>query len=607
MCGIAGIINFKSKSIDNAKIECMIKQMHHRGPDSNGKYINSNIAFGFSRLAIIDLNEESNQPMVIENGNLIIVYNGEIFNYIEIKQELELLGHSFKTKGDTEVILRSYIQWGEDCVNKFNGMWAFAIYNKKTNCIFISRDRYGIKPLYYYFNNESFIFCSEIKPILTILNNKSEINENAIFNYLVFNRTDIDDSTFFKSIKKLKHGHSFVIKDSKVNLKRWYNLKDRHTKPFNSFEEYKNLLKDSVKIRLRSDVPIGVCLSGGIDSSSIVSLINELDYNNMNTFSAIYNKGDVGDEFKYIELYKNKVKNLHFTKPNFDGLIKDLDDFIQTHHEPVPSSSIYAQYKVMELAKNHVKVTLDGQGADESLGGYHYFFGIYFKELLLKFKWGKLIKELIKYRKINQSWHGIKSFFFFLMPSKLQTKLRIKRINYLTDTFIKSNIKSSNVSESIYSSKSLKNALIDHFEYKLEHLLKWEDANSMRFSIEARVPFLDHRLVEKTLSSDIDYFIHNGYTKKILRKAMKGLVPNEILWRADKIGFETPASEWFKTEKLKEFTFDILNSKEFRSRNIIDHKKALIMYSKHLNSEIDISQDIWKWINLELWFRYYID
>jgi asparagine synthase (glutamine-hydrolysing) len=608
MCGIAGIINFNSQSVNIASIDSMIKLMHHRGPDSNGKYIDSNIGFGFARLAIIDLNEESNQPMIIENGNLVIVYNGEIFNYIEIKQELELLGHSFKTKSDTEVVLRSYIHWGEECLHKFNGMWAFAIYNKKENRVFISRDRFGIKPLYYFHNNDSLIFCSEIKPILSILNNKPEINENAIFNYLVFNRTDLDDTTFFKNIKKLMHGHTFTIENSQVKLKRWYNLKERLAKPFNSPEEYKNLLKNSIEIRLRSDVPLGVCFSGGLDSSSIVSLINELEHDiTLNTFSAVYNRGDIGDESKYIELYKEKVKNLHLISPSFNGLIKDLNDFIKTHQEPVPSSSIYAQYKVMELAKNHVKVTLDGQGADESLGGYHYFFGIYFKELLLKFKWLTLIRELIKYRKINRSWYGIKTFFFFLFPSKLKTNIRIKSINYLTNTFIKDNVKSSNVSESLYSSKSLKDALIDHFEHKLEHLLKWEDANSMRFSIEARVPFLDHRIVERTLSLNPEDLINNGYTKNILRKAMIGIVPNDIIWRADKIGFETPASNWFKTDELKKNIYGILNSSEFKSRNIIDPEKAIKMYSKHLNGEIDLSQDIWKWINLELWFRNYID
>jgi len=261
----------------------------------------------------------------------------------------------------------------------------------------------------------------------------------------------------------------------------------------------------------------------------------------------------------------------------------------------------------MELAKGKVVVTLDGQGADEELAGYHYFFGFYFKDLLKNAKIGKLGGELFSYLKKHNSLYGLKSFVYFMLPKNLRTKTRIIEKGYLETDFSKKFSGNNSIAGNLYGSESLKEALLDHFEYKLEHLLKWEDRNSMHFSIEARVPFLDHRLVEKTLATSNDWVIQKGMTKYILREAMKGILPEKIRLRRDKIGFGTPEAEWFKSGSWQKIINDILESKSFKDRCIINPEKAKQKYASHLKGKIDISKEIWKWIHLELWFRMFID
>ena len=608
MCGIAGIVSLDNSLVKKESLDLMLSKIKHRGPDDCGTFIQNNFGLGFVRLSIIDLSPAGHQPMNSADGKYVIIFNGEIFNYLEIKNELEQIGFKFKTNTDTEVLLNAYIAWGKDCLHKLNGMWAFCIFDKIENKLFAARDRFGVKPFYFSQTNNQFLFASEISSILSVREQKPEANMTAIFDYLVFNRTDQNDQTFFKNIFTLKHGHSLFIEGNSFRIEEWYNLRKNLKHPFKTPHEYKNMLIDSVRLRLRSDVPIGVCFSGGLDSSSILSIIiNILERQNINTFSAVYKKGETGDETEFIEEYKNIVKNMHFTSPSAKSLYQDMHSFIKTHQEPIPSTSPYAQYKTMELAKTKVTVTLDGQGADEQLGGYHYFFGIYFKELFYKLKWGKLLKEILAYKKQHNSQYALKSFLFFLLPSFIRLKLRAKERGYLNNEFYARYKSTSITSDTIYNSKTLNDALIDHFEYKLEHLLKWEDRNSMHFSIEARVPFLDYRLVERTLSLTPESLLDNGTTKVILRESMKGLLPKKIRLRQDKIGFGTPESEWFRTIEFKNFILELLNSESFNKRGIINRNKAIKLFQKHLNYEIDVSREIWKWINLELWFREFID
>ena len=609
MCGICGILNFNGKPVEEPSIRKMMGEIKHRGPNDDGLYINENIGFGFVRLSIIDLSKSGHQPMFDESGRYIIIYNGEVYNYIEIREELKSKGYRFRSNCDSEVVLYSYIEWGKECLNKFNGMFAFVIYDIEKKKLFAVRDRFGIKPFYYYTDENTFVFGSEISAVISSLEKKPVQNDNVIFDYIIYNRTDQTENTFFKDVKKLQHGCFIEIVNNKIIKGKWYNLPDNLDKPFNGSEEFAELLSSSIGLRLRSDVPVGVCLSGGLDSSAIVSLLlKDFNKKDINTFSAIYEKeGHKYDESKYIYEYRDKLKNMFFTSPTSDSLMKDINNFVKAHNEPVTSTSHYAQFKVMELAKSNVVVTLDGQGADEMLAGYHYFFGLFFKELLKKAKLFKLSSEMFNYIRNHRDLYGIKTFLYFLAPSFLQTKARVMEKGYLTKSFYEGQSKDNVIVDNIYGANSLYEALINHFEYKLEHLLKWEDRNSMWYSLEARVPFLDYRLVEKTLSMDSSFKIKNGMTKYLLRDSMKNILPEKIRTRKDKIGFNTPEDEWFRTSVFENYINDILNSDSFRNRGYFDVKKTKELYKKHLEKKINISRDIWKWINTELWFRMFID
>jgi asparagine synthase (glutamine-hydrolysing) len=607
MCGICGIINFDNKPVEEGSLHTMMKTMKHRGPDDEGLFTENNIGLGFVRLSIIDLSLNGHQPMIDDSGQFVIILNGEIFNYIELRQELVFKGYHFKSDSDTEVLLYSYIEWGKGCLDKLNGMFAFSILNKKDKSIFLVRDRFGVKPLYYYQDNNSFIFCSEIPPILNVYNQKNEPDYQSIYDFLVYNRTDQADTTFFRNIRKLSHGCYIEIKNKKVVKNKWYSLREKLNYPALQPKEYLEMLSSSIQLRLRSDVPVGVCLSGGIDSSAITSILyNKFQLNDIHTFSAVYGNGEKGDETEYIGEYSTTLRNMYFTYPTAESLFDDQMSLVKAHAEPFPTTGIYAQYKVMQLAHGNVKVLLDGQGADEQLAGYHYFFGYYFKELFEKLRWLRLVSEIKHYLKNHKSTYALKSFGYLYLPHRIG--VNYKENNCALHSSFKDKIGDSSESlNSLIHSTTLNEALINHFEYKLEHLLKWEDRNSMWFSIESRVPFLDYRLVEATLSQQSDLIINKGNTKALLREAVKDFVPEKIRTRKDKVGFQTPEDVWFRKDLYKDFIYDLLDSGSFKNRNLIDNKYAISLYKRHLANEINISKDIWKWINLELWFQEYID
>jgi asparagine synthase (glutamine-hydrolysing) len=335
-------------------------------------------------------------------------------------------------------------------------------------------------------------------------------------------------------------------------------------------------------------------------------LLSDYQKKDLKTFSAVFPTSESIDESMYLDEYRDDLDNMFFTELSGRTLYNDLSSFLSAHSEPVPSTSIYAQFKVMELAKDNVVVTLDGQGADEQLAGYHYFFGIYFKYLLLNYKFKKLINEVYSYTKLHKSTYGLQMLTYFMLPKVIKSLVAYNKRGYIRKSFFNKYKNSSLITDNLYSSKSLADGLTDHFEYKLEHLLKWEDRNSMWFSLEARVPFLDHRLVERTLASPPEMIISEGLTKKILRESLKGVLPEIIRTRKDKIGFETNEDEWFKSEPFKEMILDTLHSLSFQQRGYIDHKKALSIYNSHLDGSINASQEIWKWINLELWFKMFL-
>lgn len=614
MCGICGVIYKNNVHASELVVKPMMEHMKHRGPNDSGVYCYQNMVLGFVRLSIIDLSEFGHQPMISENEEWVIVYNGEIFNYVELKQELEQLGVQFRTQSDTEVLLKAFIQWGEAVQHKLNGMWAFAIFNKKEQTLFLSRDRYGIKPLYVMENEQMISFASEIPALLSLMERKPKPNYQAIFDFLAFNRTDHHHTTFFKEIEKIHHGHSAEITlhyAKSLTQKRWYNLTEELEKKqftINDENDFRDLLIDSFRLRLRSDVPVGVCLSGGLDSSAVVSIIaDKLNRKDIATFSSVFEKGQTGDESEFIDEYKSIVDTMYRITPNADDLFHHLYRFVRLHAEPIPTTSPFAQFKVMELAGKHVTVTLDGQGADEILGGYHYFFGFYYKDLLRRFKIRTFVSELIDYLKIHRSVWALKSLFFFLLPERVKLKTQTLRKGYFCKEFEKLYANAGQLSGGLYASRNLKEALINHFEYKLEHLLKWEDRNSMHFSIEARVPFLDHRLVEATINLDDRWKIRKGFTKFILRESMINILPEKIRMRSDKIGFATPQDLWLKNPQLLKLMDELLTSPKFESRNIIDKTVSRRMIKEHVNGTKNHAKELWKWFQLELWFREFVD
>ncbi len=612
MCGIAGIIAPNPIGNNKWQLANMMATIKHRGPDDEGIFMEDGVSLGFLRLSILDLSEAGHQPMLSPDERYVIIFNGEIFNYIELRQELAAKGHRFRSQTDTEVLLTAYLEWGPSMLHRLNGMWAFAIYDRAEKSLFCARDRHGVKPLYYCEDEDRILFASETPAILAAMDRKPTPDQQVLFNFLLFNRTDQTDRTFFSEIKRLDHGHYFKIKTDRpdrVKPQKWYDLRKELKEPFRNPQEFREMFSSSIGLRLRSDVPVGVCLSGGLDSSSIVSvLLNDYGKKDLHTFSAIYGKGNFGDESAYIDLYEGMLKNRHFIQPDEHTLMADIDAFVYAHGEPVPSTSPYAQFKVMELAKRHVTVTLDGQGADEELAGYHYFFGFYFKDLLMQGKLGLLASEMTHYLRRHRDLLGLKSLLFFMLPASMRRRAKAIEKGYLAADFYETHAReNSAIADDLYGSPTLQDALLNHFKYKLEHLLKWEDSNSMWFSIEARVPFLDYRLVERTLALPDELIINKGMTKHILREAMKGTLPEKIRVRRDKVGFGTPQDEWFRTPLFKKYILELIHSDSFAGRKLLNVKDVQSIYQKHLNRQGNYAKEIWKWIHLENWFRHFVD
>lgn len=609
MCGIAGIVNFNNSKVESIAIEKMMAAMKHRGPDDEGKFIENNIGLGFVRLSILDLSPSGHQPMFSFDNRYVIIFNGEVYNYLEIKETLKGK-YKFKSNTDTEVVLNAYIEWGENCLDKFNGMFAFVIYDRSEKTLFGARDRFGIKPFYYHHNHNHFIFASDIPPLLTNQNVSIVPNNEVIFNYLLTNRTNYSEQTFFKNIVKLKPGHKLKLNETKLLIQSWYNI-DEHenNKGFNSETEYFCAFKEAIKLQLRSDVPIGICLSGGLDSSAIASvLLNDFKLKNLHSYSAIYNKGDVGDEQEFIELFKNKGIEMHFTKPSATNLLKDIEQYVEALSEPVPGTSEYAEFKVMELAKKHSTVILNGQGADEVLGGYDYFYPAYLKELFTKFKLFQFLKECYFLKQHNKLISSLKYFTFFMLPVRWKYFVLQKNNNFFYSSFLnKYDSEAKIIIDKFYTFKEVKTFYKNHFKYKFEHHLLWADKSGMRFSIETRFPFIDHELIERTLSTPNSKILHQGWTKKILRDALRQKLDDKTRLRKDKVGFETPEKEWLKEKEFQNYINEIINSHSFSKRTFFDAKKVKKLFEDHLKNKANHANAIWKTVHLELWLRKFVD
>jgi asparagine synthase (glutamine-hydrolysing) len=590
MCGISGIINKNNKSVEELLILQMTDIIAHRGPDSSGSYLYKNIAFGHRRLSILDLSSSGHQPMKYLD-DLVITYNGEIYNFIEIREELIQKGYIFDSNSDTEVILKAYHCWGKTCVNYFNGMWSFSILDIKQKIIFCSRDRFGVKPFYYIENNDLFAFGSEISQLLTFLPNKI-LNKKVALDYLISGIEECSNETFFKDIYLLKGGHNLVfdLQTNSYEIERYYNLKLSDQKN-TSVDDYIQELKRSIRLRLRSDVKIGTCLSGGIDSSTISSFASKLYQNSNEKFIAIHAKSSEykTDESEFAKIVSKIANiNLNFVEPSYSDFKSNILSIIKIQQEPFGSLSIIMQYFVFKKAKElGCIVMLDGQGGDETLLGYERYY-----PAIVKSKKGiSKLKALLQSSKNSRLslLDTIKYQYYFS-----NYKLRLKRLKF-KNSFYKSEILNNYESEELriisesYNDISIlqKNEIESS---QLPHLLKYEDRNSMANSIESRLPFLDYKLVELSLNTNNSLKIKDGWTKFILRKAAETILPKEIVWRKNKLGFNAPEKTW-----TKEFENEMIN--EIQQSEILNN---FIHFKKLYFKNLDLRTK-WRLYNFSVW------
>lgn len=595
MCGLSVCIHSTSSLADES-IQIVSKMntlSEHRGPDGEGLFQIDNITMGHRRLAIIDLSKNGNQPMSL-NNRYHIVFNGEIYNYIELKEEFIGLGYTFNTNTDTEVILIGYAHYGKDIFSKLNGMWSIIIYDQTSKQLIASRDRFGEKPLYYLTLNNKLLISSEIKQLTPFLD-RVEANMNVIFNYLYIRQEDYSDQTFFLKIKSFLPSHYYVLDTSKIGTSfkeiRYYSLRQSiEGKGDVTKESFIHTFKDSVKIRLRSDVPNGVLLSGGIDSSSIASEVASqlLDKDDITFFHArSFEKQN--DESKKAEFIADQLsKKLITFTPDSDSLLEQLHKVAYVQDQPFGGPSILMGYNIFKkIAETPTKVVLGGQGADEILLGYERYISSFINPLNLF----SLLKIKNFSKKTSVSYINLIKYFFYFRNYSLR-KFILDRSRCLKKDFI-SNQDMGLVSKTVNAYSDPLNLQIEEIEsLQLPHLLRYEDRNSMASSIESRLPFLDHNLIEKALLLSLDSKIFNGWTKYVLRGYLESSKFPNIAWQKKKFGFEAPLNFWF--ENQSDNLFKIISDSYIVKEICIEKEIQKLIQKKDINK-------LWPYISLALW------
>lgn len=553
MCGISGAFIPHGLSPDATALVARFGQiMRHRGPDDEGLFSDATCALGHRRLAIIDLSSDGRQPFASPDGRFQMVFNGEIYNYIELRRELQDLGRTFRTKTDTEVLLAAYLQWGADCLHRCNGMFAFAVYDSLAKTLFLARDRFGVKPLYYATVAGTFYFASEIKALLAVPGLSRGVNEQALFDFWVFNRTDVHDETFLTAVGRLPKGCRAVADADGLRIETWWDPRrfldaGRDDDPDTVAAQVEELLVSAATLRMRSDVPVGSCLSGGLDSSILVGILfDRLDAKaGYPCFTAAY-PGQAVDETAYVdELGRRYGFSSLRTYPTGAKALADLEAFVRANDEPTTGPSFYAQYEVMRLARERgVTVLLDGQGGDENFAGYQYFHGFNLYGLLRRGRLARFGLELARVLWRRQHVSAVQTLAFQVLPGPARKALLLRASPLTDQEFFTAHIGKSRIYNEFFAVKGLNESLAAHFRFKLEHLLRMEDRNSMAFSLESRVPYLDYRLVEYLLGVPEDLKIRLGETKWLQKKALSRYTVPAILERKDKLGFATPMEAW---------------------------------------------------------------
>lgn len=623
MCGIVGIYNLKGNPVDVLLLQKMTDVLEHRGPDDKGVFTDKNIGLGHRRLSIIDISNAGHQPMANKDGTLQIVFNGEIYNFQKLRETLKNSGHYFKSKTDTEVALHGYEKWGADCLKKFDGMFAFAIFDKKNGQLFLARDRLGEKPLYYFLDQDKFVFASEIKAILEDKNIQKNISNQGIINYFTFGHSIAPD-TIYKGIKKLLPGHYLIIKDGKAEINEYWDsfVKGEETDRGEKYYKQKTreIFEEAVKEELISDVPLGVFLSGGIDSSSVVAIMAKNGIFPLKTFSVGFDLA--GSEFN--ELDDAKIISKHFKTEHHELFLKEpdlinaLNGLVYHYDEPFGDAAAFPAFYLSQFAKKYVKVVLTGEGGDETFGGYRRYIVENIRSNFSVLNWfsGSSIfnraieplpglrrtKKLIETVQIKDDLSRYANWLVFFSKEMISDFFKDKLLTEREDPL--------KTYREYFSRYQTKNSL-DKFMYLDQKILLPDcylekvDKASMAFGLETRSPILNHRLVEFANSIPSKYKIKGFKTKYIFKEAMKDVLPKQILQKK-KHGLSVPTNAWFKG-KLKNYLFEIVFDKKTRERGYFDFSYIEKLYKNYQNKNQPLDSQFWLILNFELWHRQFID
>jgi len=619
MCGFVALIGKHGAQAERHVVKHATDLIEHRGPDEEGFYFEADIGFGFRRLSILDLSTAGHQPMFSDDGNFVIIFNGEIFNYIELREELTRKGYAFRSTGDTEVLLNAFREWGNDCVNRLNGMWAFLIHDRQRNTLFGARDRFGIKPLYFHDDSKWLMLASEIKAIRDSGIYRKDQNWKTVARYFVNGELDGTEDTFYRDIYQIMPGTAFEIDQNRV-LHRWsfWSIPEENQAPdSNPVEAFERLFVDTVKLRMRSDVPVGVTLSGGLDSTSIICCMSDLKSalpggSAEPTMAFSFNDRDF-DESRFlrdtVEQTRVDLKNLS-TDPMH--VWEALPEVLWHHDEPVHSMTALVGYQLMKLARScGVKVVLTGQGADETLAGYPSYFSNYRQSLINNGRWGYLWNDLRAFTTAHSGQPGrllrseiernIKNRLSHLSCYRQQVLRKRKQQILQNDWFSPDLIREIKLQDHGPLDISLAGALATSVtEQPLPLYLRIEDRNSMAASVEARLPFLDYRLVSLAFSLPATWKIKGPWNKFILRQAMKNRIPKSVSQRIDKFGFPTPVDRWLRTT-LHEPVRSVLDSSSTRERGIYNHKRIIADCEQHRLGNIEAGARLFDIAQYELW------
>lgn len=604
MCGLCGVVA-PGRPPERESVDRMLAALGHRGPDGHGSFAEDGVALGHLRLSIIDLSERGLQPFASEDGRLQLLHNGEIYNYLELRAELESAGHRFRSDTDTEVMLAAYREWGRACVEHFNGMWAFALWDSREHSLLLSRDRLGIKPLYYRRDGDRLAFASEP---WVLAGDATRPNLRAVRDYLEQGYLDEGDETFFEGIVRLPPAHNLLVAhDGTVTLERYWALEPSEP-PDDPVQAVRETFLDAVRLQLRSDVPVGTCLSGGIDSSAIAVAVSRLGAEQQQTVTAYFE--DKGfDERKYAQVVVDAT-HAEAQWVSFDAadLVADLPEIVRAQGEPFGSTSICAGWYVMREARRAgLKVMLDGQGGDEILAGYRAFFGYRLSDLLRGGRLREATAELAAFGAVNgPRWAAVA-----LVNPHVGERLRLAARSRLrgTATLVAPELRAVDRvaagNGAVFPDRLRRQLHLVLTRRGLPELLRYEDRNSMAHSLEARVPFLDHRLVELLFSLDGGELIRRGETKRVLRRALADLLPPIVRERRDKLGFVTPEGRFLRGA-LGELAADVFASRSFAERGFVDAAAASRRLERHRRGERNAGMEVWRALNLELWARRFL-